>query len=31
VRWDHAAGDSPFDGGTKEDQVTVGVDLIVTF
>lgn len=31
VRWDRAFGDTPFDGGTDNDQLTLAVDAIVTF
>lgn len=31
LRWDHAAGDRPFDRGTEEDQVTFAIDAIVRF
>jgi hypothetical protein len=32
ARWDHSYGsDHPFNGGTKEDQFTLGADLILTF
>jgi len=31
IRWDHAGGDSPFDGGSRGDQFTFAFDLIVTF
>ncbi|MBI3848600.1 MAG: porin [Planctomycetes bacterium] len=31
VRWDHAFGDRPFDGGTRADQGTLAVDVILTF
>lgn len=31
LRWDHAAGDQPFDGGTSADQFTAAIDIIVTF
>lgn len=31
VRWDHSTDTKPFDGGTKNDQVTVGADVVVPF
>jgi hypothetical protein len=31
VRWDHAPGDEPFDGGTRADQFTLALDVIFTF
>lgn len=31
IRWDHASGDEPFDGGTRSDQFTVALDVIFTF
>jgi hypothetical protein len=31
IRWDRAFGDTPFDGGTDRDQVTLGADVILTF
>ena len=29
LRWDHASGATPFDGGTDHDQVTIGADVVV--
>jgi hypothetical protein len=31
IRWDHAGGDRPFDSGTRRNQFTVGMDVILTF
>jgi hypothetical protein len=31
VRWDHSTDTKPFDGGTRNDQVTVGADVVVPF
>jgi hypothetical protein len=31
LRWDHASGDEPFDGGTNSDQFTAALDVIFTF
>ena len=31
VRWDHASGATPFNGGSDNDQVTVGADVVVPF
>jgi hypothetical protein len=31
LRWDHASGDEPFDGGTSSDQFTAALDVIFTF
>jgi hypothetical protein len=31
IRWDHAMGDAPFDGGTRENQFTLALDVIFTF
>jgi hypothetical protein len=31
IRWDHAAGATPFDGGSDGDQVTLAMDIIFTF
>lgn len=31
VRWDHATGSTPFNGGTDNDQVTLGADVVMPF